>query len=36
MEFELITVGLGLAVGVLVGITGVGGGSLVTPVLTLV
>ncbi len=35
MEFDLITVGLGLAVGVLVGITGVGGGSLVTPVLTL-
>lgn len=35
MEFELITIGLGLAVGVLVGITGVGGGSLVTPVLTL-
>ncbi|MDO8596022.1 MAG: hypothetical protein Q7R45_05295 [Sulfuricaulis sp.] len=26
---------LGLAVGILVGITGVGGGSLVTPVLTL-
>jgi len=35
MEFDLITVGLGLVVGVLVGITGVGGGSLVTPVLTL-
>ncbi len=35
MEFDFITIGLGLAVGVLVGITGVGGGSLVTPVLTL-
>jgi uncharacterized protein len=36
MDFDFIYIALGLAVGLLVGVTGVGGGSLVTPVLTLI
>jgi uncharacterized membrane protein YfcA len=36
LQFDLVLVGLGLLVGTLVGLTGVGGGSLLTPLLILV